>query len=328
MIALKPKSRVAILACCCWPLPAPRPSRRAPATASRGRSACWSASSTPTARRAGAPRERPGPAAANWRWTGSRPAAAARTRRCPPSPCAKRWRACKALGLARPLQDAASRRKAQPGEQRLRVAHGLPFGGYIGTSIELKPGRGGALASLAGAGGNAARRHRGQPGGAHAGAQRPATDLGREDTARGKRGRAVSTRPVPCSIPAGADPARLRVVGWVEDTRGRLRGIAASRCTRAARPGVKSSTGPKHFEARFLLAPATALCRPARRETGPQSKRSLVPQRFFWSLVWKSSITTKSCCCRANAAWTAAPSATPAWSWAGAASASRWCRPT
>lgn len=34
----------------------------------------------------------------------------------------------------------------------------------------------------------------------------------------------------PMSIPPGADAARLRVVGWVEDTRGRLRGIAQSRC--------------------------------------------------------------------------------------------------
>jgi len=34
----------------------------------------------------------------------------------------------------------------------------------------------------------------------------------------------------PMSIPEGAKPARLRVVGWVEDARGRIRAIAQSRC--------------------------------------------------------------------------------------------------
>jgi hypothetical protein len=34
----------------------------------------------------------------------------------------------------------------------------------------------------------------------------------------------------PLSIPAGAHPERLRVIGWVQDGQGRIRAIAQSRC--------------------------------------------------------------------------------------------------
>jgi hypothetical protein len=34
----------------------------------------------------------------------------------------------------------------------------------------------------------------------------------------------------PMSIPEGVQPARLRVVGWVEDSAGRLLAVAQSRC--------------------------------------------------------------------------------------------------
>ena len=140
------------------------------------------------------------------------------------------------LGLARPLQDAASRRKAQPGEQRLRVAHGLPFGGYIGTSIELKPGRGGPWQAWlvlvetlpAGTEGSPVERT----------LVRNVLQLTWDSKTPRTESRSDSfyeTRPM--SIPPGADAARLRVVGWVEDTRGRLRGIAASRCTPAPASG-------------------------------------------------------------------------------------------
>ena len=43
-----------------------------------------------------------------------------------------------------PPQAADSARHAAPaGTHRLRVAHGLVFNGYIGASVELKPGSGG-----------------------------------------------------------------------------------------------------------------------------------------------------------------------------------------
>ena len=35
----------------------------------------------------------------------------------------------------------------------------------------------------------------------------------------------------PMNIPEGAQAARLRVVGWVEDAHGRIRAIAQSQCT-------------------------------------------------------------------------------------------------
>jgi hypothetical protein len=38
------------------------------------------------------------------------------------------------------------------------------------------------------------------------------------------------------NIPEGANPSRLRVVGWVEDARGRIRAIAQSLCVP---PGAK-----------------------------------------------------------------------------------------
>lgn len=134
-----------------------------------------------------------------------------------------------ALARARPLQDDASRRKAQAGDRRLRVAHGLPVGGYIGTSIELKPGRGGPWQAWlllvetlpAGTEGSLVERN----------LVRNVLQLAWDE-----RTPRLADRPEslfesrPMSIPPGADAARLRVVGWVEDNRGRLRGIAQSRC--------------------------------------------------------------------------------------------------
>ncbi len=141
-----------------------------------------------------------------------------------------------ALGLTRPLQDAASRRKGQASGERLRVAHGLPFGGYLGTSIELKPGRGGPWQAWlllvetlpAGTEGSPVERT----------LVRNVLQLTWDSqTPRSeiRPGSFYETRPM--QIPTGADPTRLRVVGWVEDTRGRLKGIAASRCTPASGGG-------------------------------------------------------------------------------------------
>ncbi len=39
------------------------------------------------------------------------------------------------------------------------------------------------------------------------------------------------------NIPPGANPRHLRVVGWIEDARGRLRGLAQSRCALGAAKG-------------------------------------------------------------------------------------------
>jgi hypothetical protein len=109
----------------------------------------------------------------------------------------------------------------------LRVAHGLPFNDYLGASIEMKPAKtttsGPWMAWLlmletipAGTEGSPVER-------------RLARNLFKTEWARPAR--FLESRPL--SIPAGANPDRLSVLGWVEDTQGRIRSIALSRCTPA-----------------------------------------------------------------------------------------------
>jgi hypothetical protein len=178
---------------------------------------CWSAAQTPRAGR--------GELALDWIVPGSRGEDA------PLSAVAVREARARleALGLATPLQDDASRRKAQAGAARLRVAQGPPFGGYIGTSIELKPGRGGPWRAWlllvetlpAGTEGSPVERN----------LVRNVLQLGWDKhtpRSEGRPGSLFELRSM--GIAPGANPRRLRVVGWVEDTRGRLRGIVQSRC--------------------------------------------------------------------------------------------------
>jgi hypothetical protein len=127
-----------------------------------------------------------------------------------------------ALGRARPLPTDSVRATRRPGAGSLRVAHGLPFNGYIGASIEMRAAEGGPwkawlalVESLpAGTEGTPVERNLVRnllqlpwPAGA---------------------GRHFESRPM--AIPAGAHPERLRVVGWVEDARGAIRAISASHC--------------------------------------------------------------------------------------------------
>ncbi len=140
------------------------------------------------------------------------------------------------LGRARPLEDAASRRQSQPGNGKLRVAHGLPFNGYIGTSIEFRPGRGVPLQAWlvlvetlpSGTEGSPLQRNLVRN------VLRLSWDA-KSPRSESHPGSFFETRAM--AIPAGAAAARLRVVGWVEDDRGRLRDIAASRCTPAPGKG-------------------------------------------------------------------------------------------
>jgi hypothetical protein len=105
---------------------------------------------------------------------------------------------------------------------RLRVAHGSPFNDYIGTSIELTargPGPWRAWLLLvedlpAGVEGSPVARS----------LVRNALRL--EWPASAKRLR--ESRPM--RIPEGAQSERLRVIGWVEDGRGRLVAAAKSAC--------------------------------------------------------------------------------------------------
>jgi len=108
--------------------------------------------------------------------------------------------------------------------RRLRVAQGLPVNDYIGTSIELGPrGPGPWHAWLllvedlpAGTEGSPVARS----------LVRNALRL---EWPTGRAQRLRESRPM--RIPEGAQPDRLRVIGWVEDGRGRLVAAAKSACT-------------------------------------------------------------------------------------------------
>lgn len=138
-----------------------------------------------------------------------------------------------ALGRAVPLQADSVRQRAQAPARRLRVAHGLPFNNYIGTAIELKPGTGGpwtawlALVETVPAGteGTVVERNLVRN------LFQPAWNMP-GPLSKSEQLRRLETRPM--MIPEGANADRLRVVGWVEDAKGRIQAIAASRCV--ARP--------------------------------------------------------------------------------------------
>jgi hypothetical protein len=139
-----------------------------------------------------------------------------------------------ALGRETPPQAATSRRGVQGARRTLRVAHGLAFNRYIGASIELKPGSGGPWQAWlllvetlpAGTEGSPVARNLVRN------ALRPAWDTA-ATLSKQERMRLFESRPM--NIPAGARPDRLRVVGWVEDARGRVRAIAQSRCVPAGK---------------------------------------------------------------------------------------------
>lgn len=125
----------------------------------------------------------------------------------------------------------------------LRVAHGVALGGYMGTSIELKAARRAALPRQPltawlllvepvpiGTDGTPVARNLVRnailstwninsllSNSYYLNNQRPP-----------KPARLYESRPM--SIPAGANPERLRVVGWVEDAGGRVVASAASVC--------------------------------------------------------------------------------------------------
>jgi hypothetical protein len=139
------------------------------------------------------------------------------------------------LGLATPTAQQPSRLPASSANQQLRVARGPSFNGYMGASVELKPGSGGPWrawlllveALPAGTEGSPVARNLVRN------ALQPAWD-GQRPLSKKEQLRLFESRPL--SIPEGADPRRLQVVGWVQDASGRIRAIAQSRCA-GAPPG-------------------------------------------------------------------------------------------
>jgi hypothetical protein len=133
------------------------------------------------------------------------------------------------LGRKPPEQSDAARHPIEAGRQKLRVAHGLAVNDYIGTSISLQqPGAQKWSAWLAlvetvpaGVEGSPVERNL-----VRNTFQPPWEEV---RTVPGSRPTPLlESRPM--QIPEGAKPARLRVVGWLEDSRGHIRAIAQSRC--------------------------------------------------------------------------------------------------
>lgn len=133
------------------------------------------------------------------------------------------------LGRAVPRQADSARTPRRQGAQPLRVAHGLPLGGYIGASIELEsagPGPWKAWLVLV---------ETLPPGTEDSPVERnlvrnvlqPAWN-NKAPLSKEEQKHLFESRPM--NIPEGARGDRLRVVGWVEDARGHIRGIAQSRC--------------------------------------------------------------------------------------------------
>lgn len=118
-----------------------------------------------------------------------------------------------------------------PAQGRLRVAHGLALGGYVGASIEWNPARRGAAPVTAwlalvetlpeGAEGSPVARNLVRN------VLIPAWD-GHKSLSKTKSLTFYESRPM--NIPEGVRPERLRVIGWVEDAQGRVLGIAQTRC--------------------------------------------------------------------------------------------------
>ncbi len=179
--------------------------------------ACWSDSQTAAPRR--------GELALDWIVPGSRGEDAPLSAAARPEGLAR----VAALGRKAPLQADAVRRKASPGGRSLRVAHGLALNGYIGASIELKPGSGGPWQAWlllietipAGTDGSPVERNLVRN------VLQPAWD---QSTALSKESQRRLFELRPMNVPDGAKPERLRVVGWVEDRRGRIVAAAQSRC--------------------------------------------------------------------------------------------------
>lgn len=130
------------------------------------------------------------------------------------------------LGRKEPAQSSSVFSQRTPDARRLRVAHGLAVADYIGASIELKPAGPGPwkawllLVETLPAGTEGSPVERNLVRNAFS------ADWPASKTPVPKR---YDLRPM--RIAEGAKPSRLRVIGWVEDAKGKIRAIAQSRCT-------------------------------------------------------------------------------------------------
>jgi len=181
---------------------------------------CWSATDTPKPPR--------GVLALDWIVPGTQgddaPLSAAATRDASAR--------LQARGLDTPQTTSVRTTRAEPaGALQVRVAHGPAVNGYLGVSIALRPAsrlKPPVTAWLAlvetipaGVEGSPVERNLVRN------VLSPSWN-GLDALSKSQGGRRVESRVM--AIPAGASPERLRVVGWVEDMRGRISIIAQSRC--------------------------------------------------------------------------------------------------
>jgi hypothetical protein len=134
-----------------------------------------------------------------------------------------------ALGRKVPEQADAHKSRRVGGSHVLRAAQGMPFNDYIGTSIELRPGRGGPWSAWlllvevlpAGAEGSPVARNLVRN------AFRPDWD-GSRALSKAELSALYEARPM--QIHEGAKPSRLRLVALLHDARGRLVAITQTHC--------------------------------------------------------------------------------------------------
>lgn len=140
-----------------------------------------------------------------------------------------------ALGRAAPATSTTiTKRVVAARANTLRVAHGVPLGGYIGASIALKttlatrsPAHLSAwllLVETIAAGTEDSPSERNLVRNVLLSAWDTPEKLSKTEQITFLESR-------PLSIPLGATPERLRVVGWVQDARGRVLSAAQSVCT-------------------------------------------------------------------------------------------------
>ncbi|HYD76644.1 hypothetical protein [Ramlibacter sp.] len=110
----------------------------------------------------------------------------------------------------------------QDGAGHLRVAHGPAFNGYVGTSIQSLGGGQGPFTGWLALVETLPAGTEGSP------VERNLVRNLLQVPWPAAPGRRFEARPM--SIPEGANPDRLRVVGWLQDSRGRIRAISESRC--------------------------------------------------------------------------------------------------
>lgn len=139
-----------------------------------------------------------------------------------------------ALGRLAPTTSSITSTQVVGGRaNRLRVAQGVPVGGYIGASIELKttlmPRRQEALSAWlvlvetipAGVEGSPLERNL---------VRNVLLSTWNKPDQLSKTEQVVLHEMRPLNIPPGAAPERLRAVGWVQDARGRVLAAAQSVC--------------------------------------------------------------------------------------------------